>query len=38
MDSASQLLNKALGRTANSEGVQFWSNPERCGWLLKQGK
>ncbi|PSC71238.1 pleckstrin homology domain-containing 1-like [Micractinium conductrix] len=38
MDSASQLLNKALGRTANSEGVQFWSNPERCGWLLKQGE
>lgn len=33
---ASQLLNKVLGRNQET-GVEFWRQPERSGWLMKQG-
>ena len=25
-------------RRANYEDVEFWHNPERTGWLMKQGE
>ena len=39
MDDVSQLFNKVLGRNTQQDvcGIQFWSSPERCGWLMKQG-
>lgn len=33
----SQLLNKVLGRNTDTGGVEFWRQPERSGWLMKQG-
>lgn len=33
----SQLLNKVLGRNNDTGGVEFWTRPERAGWLMKQG-
>lgn len=33
----SQLLNKVLGRNQDMGGVEFWRQPERSGWLMKQG-
>lgn len=24
-------------KTTELEGVEFWHNPERAGWLMKQG-
>ncbi|QCD78244.1 protein-serine/threonine kinase [Vigna unguiculata] len=35
------LWRAALGMSENStnyDGVEFWSNPERTGWLTKQGE
>ena len=34
---ASQLFNRVLGRHTDSGGVEFWRQPERSGWLMKQG-
>lgn len=34
----SQLLNRVLGRNTDTGGVEFWRQPERSGWLMKQGK
>ena len=34
----SQLLNKVLGRNQDTFGVEFWRQPERSGWLMKQGE
>lgn len=34
----SQLLNKVLGRNQDTGGVEFWRQPERSGWLMKQGE
>lgn len=34
----SQLFNRMLGRNTDTGGVEFWRQPERSGWLLKQGK
>lgn len=34
----SQLLNKVLGRNTDTGGVEFWRQPERSGWLMKQGE
>ena len=33
----SQLLNQVLGKNQDTGGVEYWSNPERAGWLMKQG-
>jgi hypothetical protein len=33
----SQLFNKVLGRNSETGGVEFWRQPERAGWLMKQG-
>ena len=38
MDNLSQLANRALGKHTDTGGVQFWANPERAGWLSKQGE
>ncbi|KAL2555672.1 Pleckstrin-like proteiny (PH) domain superfamily protein [Forsythia ovata] len=35
------LWRAAMGSAQSSEnydGVEFWVNPERCGWLMKQGE
>ncbi|KAK2377177.1 pleckstrin proteiny domain-containing protein [Trifolium repens] len=35
------LWRAATGSTVNQtdyDGVEFWSNPERTGWLMKQGE
>ncbi|CAI9767528.1 unnamed protein product [Fraxinus pennsylvanica] len=35
------LWQAAMGSSQSSEnydGVEFWVNPERCGWLMKQGE
>ncbi|KAB2596247.1 pleckstrin y domain-containing protein 1-like [Pyrus ussuriensis x Pyrus communis] len=35
------LWRAAMGQTEQTndyEGVEFWSNPERTGWLTKQGE
>lgn len=34
----SQLLNQVLGKNQDTGGVEYWSNPERAGWLMKQGE
>ena len=34
----SQVLNKLLGRGTDTGGVEFWRQPERSGWLMKQGE
>ncbi|KAL4458632.1 hypothetical protein ABPG75_013497 [Micractinium tetrahymenae] len=34
----SQLLNRVLGRNMDTGGVEFWRQPERSGWLMKQGE
>ncbi len=34
----SQLFNRVLGRNTDTGGVEFWRQPERSGWLMKQGK
>ncbi|KAI3435962.1 hypothetical protein D9Q98_002020 [Chlorella vulgaris] len=34
----SQLFNKVLGRNSETGGVEFWRQPERAGWLMKQGE
>lgn len=37
MEDVSQMFNKVLGRTFDAGNVTFWENPERSGWLMKQG-
>jgi len=37
MEDVSQVFNKLLGRHDDFGEVKFWENPERCGWLMKQG-
>ena len=37
MVEVSQLFNKILGRHEDYQGVAYWEEPERCGWLMKQG-
>ena len=39
MADVSQLFNKVLGRNTQQDvgSTQFWSSPERSGWLMKQG-
>lgn len=32
------MLNKLLGRGTDTGGVEFWRQPERSGWLMKQGE
>eukprot|EP00803_Ostreobium_quekettii_P000874 evm.model.scf_2320.1 EVM.evm.TU.scf_2320.1 scf_2320:828-2762(+) len=27
-----------FGKSKDSYGVEFWTNPERTGWLMKQGE
>lgn len=38
MEDVSQVFNKVLGRYKDSGNVRFWENPERSGWLWKQGE
>jgi hypothetical protein len=37
MEEVSQLFNKVIGRNQTTN-VQFWDQPERSGWLMKQGR
>lgn len=37
MVDVSQVFNKILGRHEDYRGVAYWEEPERCGWLMKQG-
>lgn len=34
----SQFLNRVLGKNQDYGSVQFWHQPERQGWLMKQGE
>lgn len=38
MVEVSQLFNKILGRHEDYRGIAYWEEPERCGWLMKQGE
>ena len=38
MEDVSQVFNKVLGRNQDVGSVRFWENPERAGWLMKQGR
>lgn len=38
MEDVSQVFNKVLGRNQDVGNVHFWENPERAGWLMKQGR
>jgi hypothetical protein len=37
MEDISQVFNQLLGRQEDYNGVAYWEEPERCGWLMKQG-
>jgi hypothetical protein len=37
MEDISQVFNKILGRGEDVGHVRYWEEPERCGWLMKQG-
>lgn len=37
MSDLSQVANRLLGKNQDTGGVDFWTNPERAGWLMKQG-
>ena len=37
MEEVSQVFNKLLGRHDDFGNVRYWEEPERCGWLMKQG-
>nr|XP_016471992.1 PREDICTED: pleckstrin homology domain-containing protein 1-like [Nicotiana tabacum] len=32
------LWRAAMGAAQSNDGVELWSNPERAGWLTKQGE
>eukprot|EP00889_Picochlorum_renovo_P008558 jgi/Picre1/35588/NNA_003049.t1 len=38
MEDISQVFNKILGRGEDVGHVRYWEEPERCGWLMKQGE
>ena len=31
------LESVGLAQTNDTGGVEYWHEPERCGWLMKQG-
>lgn len=37
MEDISQVFNAFVGRNQDTGGIRFWENPERAGWLMKQG-
>lgn len=37
MEDISQVFNAFIGRNQDTGGICFWENPERAGWLMKQG-
>jgi hypothetical protein len=38
MEDVSQVFNALVGRNQDTGGIRFWENPERAGWLMKQGR
>ena len=38
MEDVSQVFNKLLGRNEDYGNVAYWQEPERSGWLMKQGE
>ncbi|KAL5583552.1 hypothetical protein UlMin_015994 [Ulmus minor] len=38
MESFWRAVNGQMAKPNDYEGMEFWSNPKRTGWLTKQGE